>query len=84
MADLPAEGLDPAAIAALMVGATAAAEVEDEALATAVGLDVGLEQSAPEPGGAGAGGRPIPARGPGGPTRSPWPATPARGWTTSR
>ena len=43
MADLPAEGLDPAAIAALMVGATAAAEVEDEALATAVGLDVALE-----------------------------------------
>jgi simple sugar transport system ATP-binding protein len=49
VADLPAEGLDPAAIAALMVGATAAAEVEDEALATAVGLDVGLEGSAPEP-----------------------------------
>ena len=47
VADLPAEGLDPAAIAALMVGATAAAEVEDEALATAVGLDVG--DSAPEP-----------------------------------
>jgi ABC-type uncharacterized transport system ATPase subunit len=49
VADLPAEGLDPAAIAALMVGATAAAEVEDEALATAVGLDVGLENSVPEP-----------------------------------
>jgi ABC-type uncharacterized transport system ATPase subunit len=49
VADLPAEGLDPAAIAALMVGATAAAEVEDEALATAVGLDLGAEDSAPEP-----------------------------------
>ena len=48
VADLPAEGLDPAAIAALMVGATAAAEVEDEALATAVGLDVGLDV-APQP-----------------------------------
>ncbi len=47
VADLPAEGLDPARIAALMVGATAAAEVEDEALATAVGLDV--EDPAPEP-----------------------------------
>lgn len=45
VADLPAEGLDPTAIAGLMVGATAAAEVEDEALATAVGLDV--ETSAP-------------------------------------
>ena len=52
VADLPAEGLDPAAIAALMVGATAAAEVEDEALATAVGLDVGWrppEPAAPAP-----------------------------------
>jgi len=45
VADLPAEGLDPARIAALMVGASAADEVEDEALATAVGLDV--ETSAP-------------------------------------
>jgi ABC-type uncharacterized transport system ATPase subunit len=49
VADLPAEGLDPAAIAALMVGATVSADVEDEALATAVGLDLGPEQSAPEP-----------------------------------
>jgi simple sugar transport system ATP-binding protein len=49
VADLPAEGLDPAAIAALMVGATAAAEVEDEALATAVGLDVAPEPAAPPP-----------------------------------
>ena len=49
VADLPAEGLDPAAIAALMVGATAAAEVEDEALATAVGLDVAPEPAAPAP-----------------------------------
>ena len=55
VADLPAEGLDPVTIAALMVGATAPAEVvqspeqlpagavpadvADEALATAVGLD---------------------------------------------
>jgi general nucleoside transport system ATP-binding protein len=49
VADLPAEGLDPAAIAALMVGATAAAEVEDEALATAVGLDVAPEPVASAP-----------------------------------
>ena len=47
VADLPAEGLDPAAIAALMVGASATAEVEDEALATAVGLDVAPEPAAP-------------------------------------
>jgi ABC-type uncharacterized transport system ATPase subunit len=43
VADLPAEGLDPTRIAALMVGATAA---EDEALATAVGLDVAPEPAA--------------------------------------
>jgi general nucleoside transport system ATP-binding protein len=49
VSDLPAEGLDPAAIAALMVGATAAAEVEDEALATAVGLEVAPEPAAPAP-----------------------------------
>ena len=56
VADLPAEGLDPVAIAALMVGASAPAEVvesaaelpgvlesgvAEEALATAVGLDGG-------------------------------------------
>ncbi|WP_138757562.1 ABC transporter ATP-binding protein [Modestobacter altitudinis] len=45
VADLPAEGLDPVAIAALMVGAAGPADAElpddvvDEALATAVGLD---------------------------------------------
>ncbi|WP_369140975.1 ABC transporter ATP-binding protein [Modestobacter versicolor] len=46
VADLPAEGLDPVAIAALMVGAPESADdaalpdrVDDEALATAVGLD---------------------------------------------
>ncbi|MCW2583050.1 MAG: hypothetical protein JWQ53_1840 [Klenkia sp.] len=40
VADLPAEGLDPVAIAALMVGgSTTAAGADDEALATAVGLD---------------------------------------------
>lgn len=58
VADLPAEGLDPVAIAALMVGAASPAEVAkpspalpggtelsggvaEEALATAVGLDIG-------------------------------------------
>ena len=46
VADLPAEGLDPAAIAALMVEA-GGGEVEDEALATAVGLDVGLGSRPP-------------------------------------
>lgn len=49
VADLPAQGLDPTAIAALMVGATASAEVEDEALATALGLDVAPEPAAPAP-----------------------------------
>ncbi|CCH89550.1 ABC transporter (ATP-binding protein) [Modestobacter italicus] len=46
VADLPAEGLDPVAIAALMVGATESSvetaltdRVDEEALATAVGLD---------------------------------------------
>ena len=45
VADLPAEGLDPVAIAALMVGAAGPSDAEqpddvvDEALATAVGLD---------------------------------------------
>lgn len=49
VADLPAHGLDPVAIAALMVGATRPGDPVDgdgEALATAVGLEVG---TAPAP-----------------------------------